>query len=173
MTDAHGRIFEIPPVPSNTISHAKGKGMSIHSVTPNQAVVDDYAKLTILADNLPRAGDLWVMFSTQAWSMKVRPDYQHNNSAVQLTTPKLYADILEKTKVEMKLVRISNQAETDPVDFFFLPDKKVEEGPRNHNILEGMLTDKGTAYTSLPRVVPNNINVNNGCKNIMINCKYT
>jgi hypothetical protein len=144
--------------------------MSIHSVTPNKAGADDPVKLTILADNLPRAGDLWVMFSTAEWSIKVRPEYQHNNSAVQVCTPKLYVEIAQQTRVEIRLVRISNQAETEPVEFTFWPSKKTQREPRTQtSILEGMLTNEGISSSKNEET---ELSMNNA-KNIRINNKYT
>ena len=143
--------------------------MSIHSVTPNLAVADDPVKLTILADNLPRAGDLWVKFSTAQWSMKVRPEYQHNNSAVQVCTPKLYVEIAQQTRVEIRLVRISNQAETQAVEFWLWPSKKTQREPRTQtSILEGMLTNEGISSRKNEET---ELSMNNA-KNISINNKY-
>ena len=143
--------------------------MSIHSVTPNQAFTLDPRKLTILADNLPRAGDLWVMFSTAEWSIKVRPEYQHNNSAVQVCTPKLYVEIAEPTRVEIRLVRISNQAETEAVEFWLWPNKKPQRQPRTETrILAGMLTNEGISSSKNEET---ELSINKA-KNIRINNKY-
>ena len=160
--------------------------MSIHSVTPNIAVADDPVKLTILADNLPRAGDLWVMFSTAEWSIKVRPEYQHNNSAVQVCTPKLYVEIAEPTRVEIRLVRISNQAETEAVEFIFWPNKKLRCGPRtNTRLLEAILNNEGIYFReneetevtindpSTDKTVLADFGVKYSDRNVKINNKYT
>jgi hypothetical protein len=117
--------------------------MSLHSVTPNEASSDDPVKLTILADNLPRPGDICIMFSTPSWSKTVVPEYEHHNCAVQLFTPRLDVEITHKTRVEVKLVRISNQAVTKSVDFFFLPPKETGQEFKlpfnNQDLLEGVL----------------------------------
>jgi len=175
LTDLHGRVVVIPPVVSNTISHAKGKVMSIHSVTPNKVVVDRLEKLTILADNLPRAGDLWVMFHTPEWSMKVMPEYQHHNSAVQLTSPKLYVDITTVTRVKIKLVRKSNQIETESIPFYFIPSTEKHEKEIRSVILQERC-DKDveiTEYDAESDSGDRDDNVTDTAKHIMINCKYS
>ena len=175
LTDHHGHVSVLSPVVSNTISHAKGKVMSIHSVTPDKVMVDRLERLTILADNLPRAGDLWVMFFTPEWSMKVMPEYQHHNCAVQLTSPKLYVDITRVTMVQIKLVRKSNQIETESIPFYYLPSTKEHETEIRPIVLQERC-DKDVEITEEDAALDidnNDDKVTNSDKHIMINCKYT
>ena len=125
MTDLQGNVVVLQPVTSNTISFTKSKGMSLHSITPNEASSEDPVKLSIFAENLPRAGDIHVMFYTPEWSCLVLPEYQHHNCGLHVFTPKLDVQITEKKRVKIRLVRISNQAATEPLDFFFFPPKKI------------------------------------------------
>jgi len=175
LTDHHGHVSVLSPVVSNTISHAKGKVMSIHSVTPDKVMVDRLERLTILADNLPRAGDLWVMFFTPEWSMKVMPEYQHHNCAVQLTSPKLYVDITRVTRVQIKLVRKSNQIETESIPFYYLPSTEEHETEICPIILQERC-DKDVEITEEDAALDSDNNddkITNSDKHIMINCKYT
>ena len=101
--------------------------MSLQSVTPNEASSEDPVKLSLFANNLPRAGDIHAMFYTSDWSCSVLPEYQHHNCGLHVLTPKLDVEITEKTRVKIRLVRISNQAATESLDFFFLPPKKIHQ----------------------------------------------
>eukprot|EP00092_Neocalanus_flemingeri_P032803 GFUD01035678.1.p1 GENE.GFUD01035678.1~~GFUD01035678.1.p1 ORF type:complete len:522 (+),score=132.99 GFUD01035678.1:37-1602(+) len=150
LTDVLGYTAWLPPVTSNTISNAKSKVMSLHSVAPTEALPDEPVLLTILADHLPpRARDIRVVFSTPAWSKTVLPEYQHHGCAVQVLTPELGGEITERTKVEVKLVRISNKAQTEPLDFVYLPARKISQEFKlpftNQDHLEYELTQEETS----------------------------
>lgn len=182
MTDLHGNIIALPPVTSNTIANTKGKGMSLHSVTPERAISGNPEKITLLAENLPPAGDILVMFSTPEWSKTVVPVHEHHKYAVQVFTPKLDVEITQKTQVEVKLIRISNQAVTGSLKFFFFPPKNTrpslpnkptdtqtnkskETGQefnlpfRDQKLLEGDLIKEKTKYHSMICQVSNKVNI--------------
>ena len=142
LTDLRGNVVFVQPVTSNTLSFTKSKGMNLHSVTPNEASFEDPVKLSLFAENLPRAGDIHVMFYTPEWSCSVLPEYQHQNCGLHVLTPKLDVEITEKTRVKMKLVRISNEAVTEPLDFFFFPPKKIQLFTRPSSSKDLLLKNK-------------------------------
>ena len=116
--------------------------MSLHSITPNEASSEDPVKLSLFADNLPRAGDIHVMFYTPEWSCLVLPEYQHHNCGLHVFTPKLDVQITEKKRAKIRLVRISNQAATEPLDFFFLPLKKMHQFIRPSRLTDLLIPEQ-------------------------------
>ena len=92
---------------------------------------------------------------------------------MQVLTPKLYVEITHKTRVEVKLVRISNQAVTESVGFFFLPkDSKLPDIVLNKERLTRSEAEE--RFPTTISEVSSNLTVNyNGTRNIMINNKYT
>ena len=127
----NGTIVELDPVTSNTISHTKSKEIRITSLAPEAAVCSQPEKLIILGEHFPQQGDVWVKFTIGSWERIVKPDFEHHNCALQVTTPVLDVEMNQKTKAEVRLVRISNNTSTEPLDFFFLPTqwKDCQFGP--------------------------------------------
>ena len=124
----NGQAVSLAPLVSNTISHTKSKEMKITTLAPYEAVCDQPQKLIILAEHLPQhKGDVEVMFSIGNWSKSVKPDSQHQNCALQVSTPTPDFEITHRIKAEVKLVRKSNYTSTESLDFFFLPPK-INEG---------------------------------------------
>lgn len=98
--------------------------MKITALAPNEAVCDQPQKLIILAEYLPQhKGDVEVMFSIGNWSKRVKPDFEHKSCALQVSTPTPGFEITQRIQAEVKLVRKSNNASTEPLKFFFLPPK--------------------------------------------------
>ena len=78
-------------------------------------------------------------------------------------------EITQQTRVEIRLVRISNQAETQAVEFTFWPGKKTQREQRTQtSILEGMLTNEGISSSKNEET---ELSINKA-KNISINNKY-
>ena len=116
-----GKTHSLAPVTSKTISHSKHKDMRITSLAPRAAVCDQPEKMIILCENLPRPGDIEVVFTIGDWEERVRPDLEHHNCAVQVTSPQV--EIYQETRAKVRLVRKSNNTATEPVTFSFLPAK--------------------------------------------------
>jgi hypothetical protein len=118
---------------------------------------------------LPRRKALLVQFSTAEWSKTVVRNVQHHDCAVQVCTPVLDLEIDQRMRVEVKLVRISNRAQTESQDFFFLPHQKIKNGSKAIEEAE-TVKDAGKAEEAettdevdlnLTFVAENSINVEN------------
>ena len=114
-----GKIHSLDPITSKTISHSKYKDMRITSLAPKAAVCDQSEKLIILCENLPRPGDVEVVFTIGDWEERVQPDLEHHNCAVQVSTPQV--EIYQETTAEVRVVRKSNNTATEAATFSFLP----------------------------------------------------
>jgi len=117
----NGKIYHLDPITSKTISHSKYKDMRITSLAPKSALCNQPEKLIILCENLPRPGDIEVVFTIGDWEERVKPDLEHHNCAVQISTPQI--EIQEETTAEVRVVRRSNNTATEAVTFSFLPAK--------------------------------------------------
>ena len=116
--------------------------MKLIKVAPTEAVCDEPVELILLADNLPGADDLQVVFSGNNWEKKVSvlPDNLHYKKALSIYSPSL-SEIKNKTKVSIYLERKGNGTITKPLDFYFFPPRKQEFGLpfKDQSLLEGNL----------------------------------
>ena len=131
----------LPAVASRTISFIQGKEIELLKVAPTQAFCDEPVELILLADNLPVAEDLQVIFTGDNWRKKVAvtPNNLHGRNALWMNSPILTEKIASKTKVKIQLRRKSNGTETKSLKFHFLPSKNQEFVLpfKDQNILEG------------------------------------
>ena len=124
--------------------------MSINMLAPDAVECDQPTKMIILGDNFPRRDDIRVKFFTSSWSKTVSPNYLHHDCGVQVWIPGLGFEINERTKVHVKLVRISNEAETEALDFFYMPHKTITQ--RSTQTQDSLTNDQATSKHDIGKI---------------------